>query len=235
MALKSAPAPSFEEPEGEETTVETVATTAAPTTTALAPQKASPLAVAPTAKGMVTTNVLTGFKDAFRVEYDSLPAITATQGSFAFKDNDAELGSEIQMQLLSHQESWACSPNDSKADKNLVKFADNATTARDGTNLQQHLEDLKEQGYTKAKIAHRCIIVGELLASKGDQSRIGELVQIDLPDTGRKSFNTYSLQASYAVAKGRKTTEEASVLKMTAVKDKLTSGEVYTKVAISGL
>ena len=237
MALKNAPAPSFEAPETdvEEVTPSKAEVVQQPGKAEIAVKAASPLAVAPTAKSLVTTNILTGFKDAFRVEYDSLPGIGASQGSFAFKDNDSELGNEIQLQLLSHQESWACGPNDNKADKDLVKYADNPTTSRDGVNLQAHLEDLKEQGFSKAKIAHRCIIVGELLATKGDQGRIGELVQIDLPDSGRKSFNTYSLQASYAVAKGRKTVEESTVMKLTAVKDKTTTGDIYTKVVISGI
>lgn len=230
MALRPTSAPAFESED------ETVAPAATPEAvqqpTAVAVQGTRAVA---TAASVAKQNVLSMMKDAFRVEYDSLPRLTASQGSFVFKDTEEDLGSQIQVALLSYQDSWVCSPNDKKADIELVKYADNSVTARDGTDLLAHLQMLKEQGYTKASIAHRCVIVGELISTSGKSAsnRVGELVQLDLPETGRKNFNTYQIQASYAVAKGRKTAEEAALLTMQFVKAKSSAGETFFKIVFA--
>lgn len=186
-----------------------------------------------TAKAITMASTLSVMKDALHVDYDSLPCLGATQGSFTVKTDDAELGSEIKLQLLSFQDSYVCSPNDEEADKELVKYSDDGVTAKDGTDMKAHLEDLRQQGFKNAKISHRVVLVGELLSSQEPHELVGQLVQIDLPETGRRAFNTYSLQASYAVAKGKKTAEEAAVLTLKAIKDKSRDGKVFTKVAIS--
>ena len=186
-----------------------------------------------TASAVMKANVISGLQDAFRVEFDSLPAVGASLGTFVRKADETDLGPELKLQLISYQESWVASPNDTKADVELVKYADNSKTARDGTDLAAHVEDLKAQGYGKAKINHRVILVGELLEAPKDDTMVGDLIMVDLPDSGRRSFNTFTLQASYAVAKGRKSAEEATVLTLKAVNDKTKSGEKYTKVVIS--
>lgn len=200
------------------------------TTTALATAGQRALT---TASAVMKANVISGLQDAFRVEFDSLPAVGASLGTFVRKADETDLGNELKLQLISYQESWVASPNDTKADVELVKYADNAKTARDGTDLAAHVEDLKAQGYSKAKINHRVILVGELLEAPKDASMVGDLVMVDLPDTGRRSFQTYTLQASYAVAKKRKTEEETTILTLKAVNDKTKAGEKYTKVVIS--
>ena len=207
-----------------------VATSEAPKTTALAAAGTRALT---TASSVMKANIISGLQDAFRVEYDSLPAVGASLGTFVRKADETDGGSELKLQLISYQESWVASPNDTKADVELVKYADNSKTARDGTDLAAHVEDLKAQGYGKAKINHRVILVGELLEAPKDDSMVGDLIMVDLPDSGRRSFNTFTLQASYAVAKGRKSAEEATILTLKAVNDKTKSGEKYTKVVIS--
>ena len=210
-------------------TAETAAadTNDAPKTTALAAAGTRALT---TASSVMKANIISGLQDAFRVEYDSLPAVGASLGTFVRKADETDLGPELKLQLLSYQESWVASPNDTKADVELVKYADNSKTARDGTDLAAHVEDLKAQGYSKAKINHRVILVGELLEASKDDSMVGDLIMVDLPDSGRRSFNTFTLQASYAVAKGRKSAEEATILTLKAVNDKTKSGEKFTKV-----
>lgn len=207
-----------------------VDTSEAPKTTALAAAGTRALT---TASSVMKANIISGLQDAFRVEYDSLPAVGASLGTFVRKADETDLGPELKLQLISYQESWVASPNDTKADVELVKYADNSKTARDGTDLAAHVEDLKAQGYGKAKINHRVILVGELLEAPKDDSMVGDLIMVDLPDSGRRSFNTFTLQASYAVAKGRKSAEEATILTLKAVNDKTKSGEKYTKVVIS--
>ena len=204
----------------------------APAVTAVATTTTRALS-APTAASVISKNVISDLKDAFRVEFDSLPNIGASQGTFNLKADDTDLGTELKLQLLSYQSSWTASPNDLKADSELVKYSEDGVTSKDGVNLAEHIEDLKAQGYSKAKVAHRVVLVGELLESKIPCESIGELVMVDLPDSGRRAFNSYTLQASYAVAKGRKTLEEAAVLTLKTTIEKTKSGEKYTKVAIS--
>ena len=210
----------------------TVVADPAPVVTAVATTTTRALS-APTAASVISKNVISDLKDAFRVEFDSLPNIGASQGTFNLKADDTDLGTELKLQLLSYQSSWTASPNDLKADSELVKYSEDGVTSKDGVNLAEHIEDLKAQGYSKAKIAHRVVLVGELLESKIPCESIGELVMVDLPDSGRRAFNSYTLQASYAVAKGRKTLEEAAVLTLKTTIEKTKSGEKYTKVAIS--
>ena len=215
-------------------TTENTTTMNTTTTTEVAIARTSALANPnPTASAIMSANVISGLKDAFRVEFDSLPAIGASQGTFNLKADDTDLGAEVKIQLMSYQSSWVASPNDTKADVELVKYSDDGITSRDGINLLAHVEDLKAQGYSKAKIAHRVVLVGELLESKIPCDNVGELVMVDLPDSGRRAFNSYTLQASYAVAKGRKSAEDAAILTLKAVPEKTRAGEKYTKVAIS--
>ena len=209
-------------------------TTMNTTTTEVAIARTSALANPnPTASAIMSANVISGLKDAFRVEFDSLPAIGASQGTFSLKADDTDLGSEVKIQLMSYQSSYTATPNDTKADVELVKYSDDGITSKDGVNLLKHIEDLKSQGYSKAKIAHRVVLVGELLESKIPCDNVGELIMVDLPDSGRRAFNTYTLQASYAVAKGRKSVEDASILTLKAVPEKTRTGEKFTKVTVS--
>ena len=159
-ANANATAATFETEEKDETMTQDTAPAAeqaAPATTALAAPRTSALA---TANSVVKINVISGLKDTFRVEFDSLPGIGASQGTFSLKADDTDIGAEVSIQLLSYQESWTVGPNDTKADVELVKYSDDGVTSRDGINLLAHLEDLKAQGYSKAKIAHRVILVG---------------------------------------------------------------------------
>lgn len=211
--------------------LETSATPVTPTSTAVtAPVAGGAL----TAQRVVTQNVLSGMKDAFRVEFDSVPRILAVPDTspLQFKDTEEKLGDQIKVQLLSYQDSWVCGPNDKKAEPDTVKYSDDGVTTRDGVSLADHLADLKAQGWSKATIQHRCVIVGELLEvnGKNGSERLNTLVQLDLPPTAFSSFKGYQLQASFQVAKGRKTAEEAAVLTIKAEGAKNKGGEAYVKM-----
>ena len=201
--------------------------------TALAAAPAKTAIVKTTAKAIALQNVLSDMKDNFRVDFDSLPRMLAEQGSMVMKDGAVELGNSVTLKMLSFQDSWVCSPNDNKAPKELVKFSEDGKVDRDGYSLTEHLHKLREEGWTKAKISHRLVVVGELLSTANGAGPIEDLVQIDLSETGRKSFNTYCLQASYKVAKGKFDAEAATILRMDAVKERSANNEVYTKVKVS--
>lgn len=213
-------------------------TTTMTTNTAIATSTPSTVALrSPNASAVISQNVLSAHKDAFRVDYDTCPRCVAEQGTFVVKFDgvEEEIGTGFTLGLMSYQDSWVVSPNDKKADVELVKYSDDGITSKDGIDLKKHLADLLEQGYSRSKIVQRCVVVGELLTVSNPEGStfIEKLVQIDLPESGRKSFNAYTLQASFAVAKGRKSVEDAGVLNVKAVKDKTKAGEVYTKITFA--
>ena len=170
-------------------------------------------------------------KDAFRVNWDSVPAITAAQGSFTNKSDDADLGAEVVINVVSWQYQWQAGPNDNKADIETLKYSDtdDGKVSNDGVDMAQHVNDLKAQGYSKAKLTHRLILVGEVVSGKLANS----LIQINLPDTGRRAFEQHMTQVAFQQARGKLTAEQANTVVLKAVKEKAKSGEQYTKVAFA--
>lgn len=193
----------------------------------------SVVAHASSVQSIINKNVMTHLKNSFHVSYDSPPAITASQGCFSLKSDGSDIGGEIRIDLMSYQDSYVVSPNDSKAGIELVQYSDDGITSTTGINLQEHLAYLRESGYTKAKLSHRIILVGELTYSSDPCELVSKLVQINLPDSGRKAFNDYALQASYAVSKGRKSFEDAVQITLKTVPKKNKNGDKYTGVVIS--
>lgn len=223
-------------PNEAKTATEAGATVAATSTAvAEAPAKTSALAVKSNgAAAVMRNNVFSDTKDAFTIDYDSVPRLKAEQGEIVTADDDVSLGQTVDLQVMSYQESWVASPGDNKADIELLKFADNSTTAEDGTNLDEHVESLKAMGYTEAHKQHRLIVVGELVKVGGeyDGELMEQLVQINLPESGRRSFKSHSLQATFRVAKGKCTAEEAHCMRFTAVKAKSKNDKAYTKTVV---
>ena len=234
--------------EGTEGTVESQAATdeaaaadAAPAAEA-APAKTSALAAqsggrALTSATVMKQNVLSGLKDAFHISFDAVPRVKAEQGDLLLVDPEISLGTHVVLEVVSYQDRWVASPGDNKAPIELVKFSDNEHTADDGTDLNEHVRMLQEQGYGKAKKQQRLVVVGELLAVKSTaedaQDLIGSLVQIDLPDSGRRSFQGHVLQVSFKVAKGRLDGAEAARMQFTATKERSKQGDAYTKITVS--
>ena len=247
MALRNATTPANAQPLFEtedETTMtneNTTMTNEAPLQTAqvAAPSTSTAVAHAPS-QGMsvaaiVKDGVLSVLKDAMHVEWDTVPRILATNGGFQFKESGEKLGDEIKLELHSYQTHWVCGPNDTSADFDLVKYSEDGTLARDGTNLHQHLQSLKSEGWVKASIQERYVIVGELVATSGKNpsAELETLVQIDLPPTGVSSFKNYMTQSSYRIGKGKKTVDEARLLTLKAVVAQNKAKQDYTKVVFA--
>lgn len=209
------------------------------TGTAVVEKKDSPLALKTGVAAVMQKNVYSGFKDSFTIEHDSVPRIKAEQGEMVMATEDeTSLGKHFTLDLLSYQEHWVATPGDNDADIEFVKYSDDGVTSNDGVNLLEHVKALKEvHNYTNAKIQHRFRVVGELISVDSTDPEalglIGSLVQVDLPESGRRSFNSHALQASFKVAKGRAKVEDVARLKFTASKAKSTKNEVYTKTDVS--
>lgn len=222
------------QPEALQQSTEVPGTEPKTTTTAIAERAPNATAVAIPSRAPAIKDVLAENKDLFRIDFDSLPRIAAEQGIFVMKgDKPEDLGKELDLELVSFQDSYVASPGDNKADIELVKWSDDGVTSRDGTDMKAHVEHLKSIGYTKASMTHRQVTVCELQRVDGKvHAMSGDLVQLDLPDSGRRSFNQYKIQASWKVKKGVLTEEAAKQIRATATKMLSRDNEAYTKAVI---
>lgn len=178
----------------------------------------------------VNMHVIAQLKDALPVDFNTLAQIQANQGKFRDKETEKNLGETIELELLSWQDSWVCSPNDTKAPKELVKYSDDGKTAKDGTDMLEHLANLKAEGYQKAKLAQRCVIVGALLAAEKDQSLVGTLIQIDMSPQSRSMFMRYNVNTAYQLKIGKLDEETCKTLVLTATAAKGPDNTDYTKI-----
>jgi hypothetical protein len=227
--------PAFEDPDAGDTTVADAhvetATTAdqdRPKTTALA--AASSRAVG---SPVGNSRVIDSLKNSIRVDYNTLAQVQAVQGAFIDKETEDSLGDTITVELLSWQDSFVCSPNSDDAEKELVKFSDDGITSKDGTDMLAHLAELKAQGFEKARISQRVVLVGALLAAQKDQTLVGSLIQLDLPPTGKTQFDRYNANCLWGIKTGKLTEDAAKTIKMDAKIAKGTGTIRYTVVNFS--
>lgn len=197
-------------------------------------QASAPKAEVAVKTAKVNVRVLDELKDAMRVDFDTLAGVKANQGQFQnAEDNKKSMGDEIVMQLLSYQDNWVCSPNDLNADKDLVKYSDDGVTAKDGTDMRAHLQLLKEQGYDKAKIGERLVLVGALLASAKPTPLKDQLFQIDLSPKSRSEFLRYKANVAWNLKIGKVKEEDVLTIKLAAVTADGPNNSTYTKVLFS--
>lgn len=200
-----------------------------------APQAPVPV-VAPAravAVASVQGNVLADLKNAMPVEFNTLDALAVTNGRFLLKGKDEDLGEQIEVELLSYQATFVCSPNQKDADKSLVKYGTGTPVDSDGVALSEHLAELKSQGFSKATLRERVTLVGGLLKCDKKPDLVGTPVQIDLPPTSKAAFDRYMITASYKVGKGLLDPAKAVKLLMKCVLAKGQGSDKYTLVEFS--
>lgn len=181
---------------------------AAETVTAVAVKPAASLTTS-----NATVDVLAAFKNALRVDYNTLSQIKLTNGNFVERETNLNLGDTVVFELLSFQDSYTVTPNQDKAPVETLKFSDDGVTCSDGTPVVQHIADLKEQGYDKAGVKHRCVVVGALQsASKSDKFN-DSLVQFDLSPETRVLFERYRATTAYLVRTGKVQADKAARIK----------------------
>lgn len=178
----------------------------------------------------VNLRVIDDLKDALPVDFDTLARVQAKLGVFRDVEAEKSLGESIHLQLLSWQDSWVVGPNDIKAPKELVKYSDDGVIAKDGTNMVDWLEKLKAEGHTKAKLSHRCVVVGALLSAEKDSALVGQLIQIDMSPKSRSMFLRYKGTAMWNMQTGKATADSVKTLKLTAVPAKGPDNTDYTKI-----
>lgn len=210
-------------------------------TTAVAVQKpaGTALAVAGQVKShsnkLADANHLHTLKDSLPVTWEDFSSIQANQGEFGVKgDGGKSLGKNITLRMVSFQDLFVSSPHDMDAQgEELVKYSDDGIVAHDGTLIVEHQASLKEQGFENAGIDHKMVLVGELDQADGDVPELlGELVQVVLPDTGRRAFTSHTKASAYQIANGRLTQEDSEYIKLTAAIAG-TGNKKFTKVSVT--
>lgn len=180
--------------------------------------------------------VIENMKDALRVDFNTLAQIQANQGAFRDREAEKSLGDVIEIELLSWQENYVVSPNDLKAPKDLVKYSDDGKIAKDGTDMIEHLNALKADGYHKAKLQERCILVGALLATAKPSDLVGQLVQIDCAPQSYAMFKRYKANALWQMQSGNMDDSKVLRLRLTATPAKGPDNTDFTRIdfAIKG-
>lgn len=198
---------------------------------ASAPEQAAAQTTAVAAKatgGAVVTSIAkanpyTALKNAIRVDYNTLPALMATNGNIQHKKTKKLMGDTIGLELISIQDHWVMSPGgDSNDDESLqyLKYSDDGVLTRDGESMAEAVKAAKDAGYDKAAIKKRLILVGAIFDGGKLPDLVGEVVQIDCAPNTANNFNQHQISTAYKVGKGLATAERALMLKLTAeVKD----------------
>ena len=179
---------------------------------AVADSKASALTTQVSREDM---HVVAGTRNAMELEYDTFKGIVIEKGFFTEKGSTDSIGNELVISLMSWQELYVCTPKDNNAPAELVRYSADGVTASDGTNMAEHLNSLKEGGYPNAKIEQRIMIAGGLEKSEKPTSLLDKPILINLSPSNRKQFIQYQGESAYAISKGRKTKEQALLIKLT--------------------
>lgn len=156
-----------------------------------------------------------GFKDAFKVDWNTLHRIQATNGNFVdVEANKSVIGTEIVLELMSYQDNHQYSPGtDEESDTQYVRYSDDGVTFSTGENVTEYMEAMRTAGYTDGKLSKRVVLAGTIVGGNYD----GKLVQLNLPDTSRSQFDRFRMQVSIDVSKGKRSAEDCKVLKLKAI------------------
>lgn len=222
--LKNTPAFESDDAAGVAETAAAVATTATATPAATAVAVAAPAPIAEFKK--LDLKVLDKLENALQVEYNTLTQIIATNGNFVDRETKTILGDKISFELLSYQKSFVVSPNDDKAPNDVVRYSNDRITCSDDTPVQEHLQWLRENGYPKASIKDRVVVVGAVKSAAKTAAYNTTLVQFDCSPQSKVQFDRFKAGAAYGLSVGRYTPEQ--VTNVIATTDLVTGANTYT-------
>ncbi len=199
---------------GTETVKATTEVVVAKSSALAAPREGSPAAI------LLASNRIAELQNALPVTWEDFQTIQASQGQFGVKgDANMQLGNKIEVRIISHQSLYVSSPRDMDAEgEGLVKFSDDGININDdGGTVADHQAELKALGHEDSAVAHKAVIVGELIScGEAGMDLIGDLVQVHLPDTGRRSFESHAKQSAFHIAEGRLSKDDAEYVSFTA-------------------
>lgn len=192
---------------------------AAPTETVVQPTlEAQSTAIAQTQNRALATptglvNPFDELKNALKVDYNTLEQVIPNQGNWCCRESKSILGDTITFEVISHQDSWVVSPEDDKAPYEVVRYSDDGQMCSDGTAVQEHLVWLRTNGYPKAKMKQRVVVVAALLSTSKAKDMEGTLVQLDLSPSNRVQWSRYVVNSAFGVKLGKYTPEQTKLVK----------------------
>lgn len=178
------------------------------------------------ANGMV--NIAGKFKDALRVDYNTLEQVIPNQGNFVCRESKKVLGDTLDFELLSFQDSYVVAPEDDKAPKDIVRYSDDGQMCSDGTPVAEHLHWLKTNGYPKARLKQRTVVVGAIMSTSKKVDMEGNLVQFDLSPANRTQWERHTANLAFKVKIGKYTEDQVSKVRATAELATNLVGQTYT-------
>lgn len=188
-------------------------------TPAAAPAATPPAVQAPTSLAVKSDSEhpLAELKNALVVDFNTLEALILSNGNLLLREGKKSVGDSIQLELMSYQDSYVVAPQDDKAPVAVVRFSNDGVTCTDGiTSVKEHLHWLQTNGYPKACLKARVIIVGAVEKCAKNQDLVGTLVQIDLSPASRAQWLRYEANALYKAKKGLATKEGLRHIKVQA-------------------
>lgn len=174
-------------------------------------------------------SAMTVFKDAVPVEYNTLDQIIANAGNFMTREAKKPLGDTVVFELMSYQDSFVVSPEDDDAPDDLVRYSNDGIVCSDGTNVAAHLEHLRTNGFPKARLKPRVVVVGAIETFLKSEEHNGTIMQFDLSPASKTQWDRFLLNTSYGIKTGRIAPEKANRVKAEAVATSAGSN-VYTLV-----
>lgn len=198
---------------------------------------AAPRAGVPVLAGGKMVSLLHDFRNAIpKLDFGVLPRLVGTQGQIQNKDTGALLGDNITIQLVSYNDEFVVSPGDDAADaKELVRYSDDGKVLNDGsgTLVADHLKLLREtHNYPDASVKKYVQVIGIVLATAKPSDLVEQMVLISLSPQSAKAFQGYDLQESVKLRLGSRTTENASILKVSG-EVKTQGGNTFTLLKVS--
>ena len=202
------------------------------------------------------SNFLATLDNAMPVTWEDFDTINATQGQFQHKTENAPIGDNLVLRVISTQEQFVSSPGDMDADGDgLVLYSDDGVNAsEESQEYEEHIEWLEGQGITdrtkmtvkehqawlkaadhkNAHVQHKLILVGVLVSCPNEKALdlVGKMVKVNLPDTGRRAFNNHAKQSSFHISQGLISAADVSFIEM---KTKMagTGKKLYTQVKLA--
>lgn len=165
----------------------------------------------------IDMRALDKFKDAMRVEYNTLNQVIASNGNFLDRESKKVLGDVVVFTLLSFQDSWVVDPGDDDAPDDMVRYSEDGVTCSDGTEVEAHLAFLKANNFPKARLKQRVVVAAAIESAGKTEEFNGTLMQFDLSPKSRTQWMRYTANAAYGLHIGKYTPEQVSRIKATAV------------------
>lgn len=172
------------------------------------------------------------FRNALPVEYNTLDQIIASNGNFVERETKTALGDTVHFDLLSFQDSFVVSPEDDNAPGEIVRYSNDGVVCSDGSDVKEHLYWLHQNGYPKARLKQRVVVVGAVTSAAKTDKFNGQLVQFDLSPASRTLWQRFAISAAYGLTTGRVTAAQVSKVKAEALL-KSRGNDTYTVASFS--